>query len=306
MKKIFLAVSILGLLTSTTILTSCSSDAEKLDEALQEDEPSIPADEIFEEARKEMDNHNYPRAVELFGEVERLYPFSKLAPKARVMTAYSHFKDEEYDKAIDVINSFIDLNPGSKEVQFMHYLKAISYYDRIKDVRRDQEVTRQAKLAFEEIIRRFPGTSYAKEAKYKLNLIRDHLAGKEMEVGRFYATKKNYIAALNRYKEVLKEYDDTSQVEEALYRLVETNLLLGIDSEAVKYAGILGYNYPSSKWYKKSYSLVKGGKGDDSNDDGVLSMLGFGDEGEQIGKVPELHSDGDSIKVDELMNKEIR
>ncbi|MDX1950026.1 MAG: outer membrane protein assembly factor BamD [Rickettsiales bacterium] len=286
------------------VLSACSSDEDKVEEALDSVETSVPAEDIFAEARKEMQAANYARAIELFGEVERLYPFSELAPKSRVMIAYSHFKDEEYDKAIDTINSFIDLNPGSKEIQFMYYLKAISYYDRIKDVRRDQDVTEKAKTSFEEILRRFPDSQYAKEAKYKLTLIRSHLAGKEMEVGRFYAKRKNYIAALNRYKEVLNQYDDTEQAEEALYRLVETNLILGIDSEAIKYAGILGYNYPSSKWYKRSYRLIKGDVKTEKTeeDDGFFSFLSFSDDEDE--EAPELKSEGDNIKIDDLFDKE--
>ncbi len=306
MKQLLGLFAIIGVLGSASALTSCSSDEEDLDKALKDTETSIPVEDIFEEARKEMANKNYIRSVELFEEVERLYPFSELAPKARVMTAYSYYKDEEYDKAVDTIENFISLNPGSKEVPFMYYLKAISYYDRIKDIRRDQEVTRKAKVAFEDILRRFPNSAYAREAKYKLDLIRDHLAGKEMEVGRFYLKRKDYLAAINRFKEVLKEYDDTVQVEEALYRLVETNKILGINSESVKYAGILGYNYPSSKWYKRAYSLVNNGNTGDKKEGMLESMFSFGDnEDDEDLKAPELHPEGDSIKVDQLMQKEV-
>lgn len=238
-----------------------------------------PAEDMYTEAKDLMEQGYLQKSIKEFEDIERYYPFSPLASKAKVNTAVAQYYDQEYDKAIDIIDEFVTLNPGNEEVEFMYYLKAICYYDRIQDVKRDQEITIKAQKAFEEIINRFPNSKYARDAQYKLDLIRDHLAAKEMEVGRFYMKQQNYIAALNRFKEVVKNYENTAQIEEALYRLVEANLLLGFDKEAVRYGTILGYNYPSGKWYKRAYSLLGKGKGQEANFVGkVLSTFGLGAE----------------------------
>lgn len=264
-------------------LTSCSylgigDDDEKI---IDEVENKLPADEIYAGANSQMEQGYLQKAIKGFEDLERLYPFSPLAAKAKVKTAVANYYDSEYDKAIDIIDEFVTLNPGNEEIEFMYYLKAICYYDRIQDVKRDQEITVKAQKAFEEVMNRFPESKYARDAKYKLDLIKDHLAAKEMEVGRFYIKQENYIAALNRFKEVVKNYDDTQQIEEALYRLVEANMLLGFEQEALRYGTILGYNYPSSKWYKRSYALLGKGKGKDKTFVGkVLNTFGLGAEPE--------------------------
>ncbi len=263
----------LALALGTSLLTSCSWFSSK-DKEITADEVKRPVEEVYTEAKAMMDEGRYAKAIEQFQEVERLYPFSPLAIKAQVMEAYSQYKDEEYDKALDVIDEFVALNPGNEEVEFMYYLKAICYYDRIADVKRDQDVTVRAQTAFNELINRFPDGKYARDSKYKLDLIRSQLAAKEMEVGRFYSKHKDYLAAINRYKAVVEDYDDTQQIEEALYRLAEANILLGFDGEALKYTTILGYNYPSSKWYKRAYKMMNGAKADKESKTFVGRVLG--------------------------------
>jgi outer membrane protein assembly factor BamD len=204
-------------LTLALALSSCSwlGLGEDDEDVKEEMENKLPADEMYKGAEDLLDKGKAIKAIEQFQEVERLYPFSQYANKAKVMEAYAQYLNEEYDKAIDVVDEFVSLNPGNEEIEFMYYLKAICYYDRIQDVKRDQEVTRRAQSSFEELINRFPQSKYARDAQYKLDLIRDHLAAKDMEVGRFYMKQKNYIAALNRFKDVVKNYDTTQQIEEA-------------------------------------------------------------------------------------------
>jgi outer membrane protein assembly factor BamD len=280
---------------SGTSSNSASGDAKAF---------SKSAEDLYREAKEKLSNANYPAAVRLFQEIERLYPFSDLAPRSRVMTAFAYYKDEEYEKAIDVIDNFVALNPGNKDIDFMYYLKATSYYDRISDVERDQEVTENARSAFKELIRRHPSSKYSKDAKYKIDLIRDHLAGKEMEIGRFYLEQKKYIAALNRFKQVLKDFEDTPQIEEALYRLVETNLILGLDEEAVKYAAVLGYNYPSGKWYRRAYNLVEKGESASAGNR-FMEFFGFDNKIGSI-RLPGLHSDEATDQQKELIDGSIQ
>lgn len=256
-----LILSSILVLTSIS-LSSCSwlglSSNDGDDKKVQEDLANKkPADEMYLEAKDLMNQGYLEKAIKQYQEIERLYPFSPYAIKSKVMEAYSQYKSTEYDKATDVIDEFVNLNPGNEEIEFMYYLKAMCYYDRIQDVKRDQDITIKAKDALNEVINRFPKSNYARDSKYKLDLINDHLAAKEMEIGRFYMRQKNYIAALNRFKEVVKNYDNTQQIEESLYRLVEANMLLGFNKEALRYATILGYNYSSGKWYGRAYELVK-------------------------------------------------
>lgn len=280
-KKLVFLISLTIVLSASVSSCSWFSSDEEEDKKSAEEILSKPADVMYKEAMDLRNSGKLTKAVEMFQEIERLYPFSAYANKAKVSAAYSQYQDEEYDKAIDIIDEFVSLNPGNDEVSFMYYLKAICYYDRIQDVKRDQEITIKAQAAFNELINRFADSKYARDSKLKLDLINDHLAAKEMEVGRFYLKQKNYIAAINRFKEVVKKYDNTQQIEEALYRLTETNYLLGFEDEALKYATVLGYNYPSSPWYKSAYALTGNGKSAEDNKTFVGKMLdsvGLGSE----------------------------
>jgi outer membrane protein assembly factor BamD len=200
----------------------------------------------------------YHKASAEFDEVERQHPYSVWARRATLMSAYSHYKVNEYDDAILTAQRYISLHPGSKEVAYAYYLVALCYYEQISDVGRDQKMTENALASLTAIIQRFPQSEYARDARLKFDLTRDHLAGKEMEVGRYYLKKHDYIAAINRFRIVIENYQTTTHTPEALHRLVEAYLSLGIKPEAQTAAAILGYNYPGSDWYQDSYALLAG------------------------------------------------
>ncbi len=217
-----------------------------------------PVEQLYNEGLMLLEDGDYGDAADAFNEVERQHPYSVWATKATLMAAYSHYEDNEYDDAIIALDRFIQLHPGNRDVAYAYYLKALCYYEQITDVRRDQELTRLAQDALQEVQGRFPDTKYARDARFKADLARDHMAGKEMSVGRFYLEEKHYLAALNRFKQVVDRYEETTHVPEALYRIVEVNTILGLTEEARKVAAVLGYNYPGSEWYVDAYQLVTG------------------------------------------------
>jgi outer membrane protein assembly factor BamD len=191
-----------------------------------------------------------------FDEVERQHPYSTWATRAQVMAAFCYYQDNDYDQALIAARRFIELHPGHPDTSYAYYLIAVSYYEQISDVGRDQNTTLLALDALEEVGRRYPGTPYAKDAKLKLDLARDHLAGKEMEIGRFYLKQEQYIAAISRFRRVIEKYQTTSHTPEALHRLAEAYLALGLHQEAQTAAAVLGYNFPKSEWYRDSYALL--------------------------------------------------
>ncbi|RME62260.1 MAG: outer membrane protein assembly factor BamD [Alphaproteobacteria bacterium] len=198
----------------------------------------------------------YREAAAFFDEVERQHPYSQWARRAQLMSAYAYYLGNKYDDAILSAERFLSLHPGNKAAPYAYYLIAICHYERIIDVGRDQKITEKALAALQEVVRRFPDTPYAEDAQLKLDLTRDHLAGKEMEIGRFYQNNGQFLAAISRFRTVLERYETTSHTPEALYRLVESYLALGIRDEARKAAAVLGYNYPGSKWYRYCYKLL--------------------------------------------------
>ena len=212
---------------------------------------------LYSLAKKRLDQGNYVLAAKLFDEVERQHPYSVWARRAQLMSAFSYYMAQSYPEAISSSRRFLSIHPGNKDAAYANYLVAMSYYQQIADVTRDQKITQQASDAFGELIRRYPGSRYATDARLKLDLINDHLAGKEMEVGRFYQRSGNWLAAATRFREVVEKYQTTSHTPEALERLVETYLNLGLPDEAKKSAAVLGANYPGSKWYKRSYELIQ-------------------------------------------------
>ncbi|MEE4206146.1 MAG: outer membrane protein assembly factor BamD [Erythrobacter sp.] len=211
---------------------------------------------LYSEAQRRLDRGNTILAAALFDEVERQHPYSPWARRAQLMSAFSYYLARDYNKAIQNAQRFLSIHPGNKDAPYAYYLIALSYYEQISDVNRDQKITEQAQIALEEVNRRFPQTEYAADARLKLDLVVDHLAGKEMEIGRFYQRSGQWLAAAIRFRNVIEEFDTTSHTPEALYRLTESNLALGIPEEAVKYAAVLGANYPGSEWYEKAYKLV--------------------------------------------------
>lgn len=216
-----------------------------------------PAEQLYNEGKENLDHQKYKKAMQLFDEVDRQHPYSSWATKAQLMAAYAAYEDLDYDMAIIKLERFIDLHPGNDEIAYAYYLRALCYYEQISDVRRDQKMTEFALVNLDEVIRRFPNTEYARDAKLKRDLAVDHLAGKDMSVGRYYQNQGYINAAIQRYTHVLQHYQTTAQTPEALYRMVESYMTLGLDDEAQKYAAVLGYNYPDSSWYKRSYALVE-------------------------------------------------
>jgi outer membrane protein assembly factor BamD len=234
-------------------LTACSSDDK---DAYVE----RPVDELYNQAMDAMQAGEYMTAAKLFDEVERQHPYSTWATKAQLMAAYAEYQRNQYIDAIAALDRFIQLHPSHRDTPYAYYLKGLCYYEQISDVQRDQNMTAQAMAAFEELVRRYPDSKYARDAVLKLDLTRDHLAGKEMSIGRRYLKQSNYLAAINRFKIVVEKYQTTTHVPEALHRLVEAYEALGLIEEARKAAAVLGHNFPGSEWYIDTYELVQGQK----------------------------------------------
>ena len=211
---------------------------------------------LYNNGLAEMAKGNYSTAAKRFGDVERQYPYSKWATKALLMQGFSFYQANKYSDSIDACQRFISLHPGHQDIAYAYYLVALSQYEQINDITRDQSQTQAALDALEEVSRRFPDSRYAADAKQRALLARDHLAGKEMEVGRYYMKHGDYMAGINRFKNVITNYQTSSQTPEALYRLTEGYMALGIRSEAQTAAAVLGHNFPQSVWYRDAYQLV--------------------------------------------------
>lgn len=231
-------------------LAACASD--------KEDYVERPVEQLYNTAMDQLYQHDYTNASKSFDTVDREHPYSVWATKAQLMSAYALYQASKYDESIVAADRFIQLHPGSRDVAYAYYLKALDYYIQIPDVQRDQKVTQQAWDALAEVVRRFPDSRYARDARLKMDLARDHLAGREMEIGRWYEGRGDYLAAINRFQGVVKTYQTTTHVPEALHRLTECYLALGLGEEAQRTAAVLGYNYPGNKWYGYSYTLVTG------------------------------------------------
>ncbi len=215
-----------------------------------------PAELIYNEALERLEKNRWDEAKLFFEEVERQHPFSEWARRSLLMSAYASYRAADYDDSVATAQRYIGLHPGSDSATYAYYLVAINYYDQIYDVGRDQETTVNAASALQQVVRRYPESDYARDARLKLELTQDHLAGKEMTIGRFYLKQNQPLAAIIRFKNVIREYDTTSQVEEAMHRMVEAYVTLGVIGEAKKVGSVLGYNYPSSEWYADSYQLL--------------------------------------------------
>lgn len=225
-----------------------------------------PVYELYNTAKDVLDAKQYKKASELFDEVERQHPYSRWATNAKIMSAYAYYLDNQYDEAITGLDRFIELNPSHKDVAYAYYLKGLSYYEQISTVDRDQAMTENTISAFNELLTRFPDSTYARDAKLKIDLAYDGLAGKEMSIGRYYLFQRQYLAAINRFRRVVDNYQTTTHVPEALLRLTEAYTALGLDEEARKTASILGYNFPGSDWYLDAYTLVTGDSSGDRGD----------------------------------------
>ena len=265
---------LIAIFTGAVLLASAGCGSFKSDDEELE-YVERPVEDLYNKAVDSAASGNFRDAAPLFDEVERQHPYSVWATQAQLMAAYALYQSNQYDDAVNALDRFIQLNPSHANVDYAYYLKGLSFYERIVDVGRDQKLTRDALDTFDEVIKRFPRSKYARDARLKTDLARNHLAGKEMEIGRFYLTRGLYLAAINRFRRVVHDYDTTDQVPEALHRLTEAYLALGLDEEAEKTAAVLGHNYPGSDWYQDSYAVVKTGRPHSAEADG-RGLLGLG------------------------------
>jgi len=212
---------------------------------------------LYTLAKRRLDQGRYKEAAILFDEVERQHPYSIWARRSQLMSAFAYYMDKSYTESIQAAQRFISVHPGNRDAPYAYYLVALGYYEQIADVTRDQKITNQAMDALGELVRRYPNSKYAADARLKMDLVRDHLAGKEMEVGRFYETRGQWLAATLRFRNVIDQYQTTTHIPEALMRLTETYLALGVPEEAQKAAAVLGANYPGTDWYKRAYKLMQ-------------------------------------------------
>ncbi|MGA7387033.1 MAG: outer membrane protein assembly factor BamD [Pseudolabrys sp.] len=222
--------------------------------------PDEPADRLYNEGLYLLNAKKDPKeAVKRFEEVDRQHPYSEWARKSLIMTSYAYYQAGEYDDCVNSAKRYITLHPGGADAAYAQFLIGSSYFEEIPDITRDQARTEKALAALDEVIRKYPTSEYANSAKQKIEVGRDQLAGKEMEIGRYYLKKKDYTGAINRFKVVVTKYQTTRHVEEALMRLTESYMALGIVEEAQTAAAVLGHNFPDSTWYKHAYALVKTG-----------------------------------------------
>ena len=239
---------VLTLPIAATLLAACT-EPEKYVER--------PVDQLYNEGMGQLQREFYREAAKAFDEVERQHPYSVWATKAQLMAAYAHYQNNRYDDAVVALDRFISLHPSNPDIAYAYYLKALSYYEQISDVERDQRMTDLALATLKEIVARFPDSRFARDAKVKIDLTVDHLAGKEMEIGRYYLKRGNYLAAVNRFKVVVDKYQTTTHVPEALHRMSEAYTAMGLHDEARRVAAVLGHNFPGNDWYMDSYEMIE-------------------------------------------------
>ena len=244
----------LSVATSAILLTAgCGGRPKNRDTAYV----ARDVETLYGAAKDKLDRGDAKVAAALFDEVERQHPYSPWARRAQLMSSFSYYVARDYTKSIQAAQRFLSIHPGNKDAPYAYYLVALCYYEQISDVTRDQKATEQTLDALNEVIRRYPATRYAVDAQLKLDLVNDHLAGKEMEIGRFYERSGKWLAAQLRFRNVVEHYQMTSHAPEALYRVVETNLALGVPEEAQKNAAVLGKNYPGNPWYDRAIKMMK-------------------------------------------------
>jgi outer membrane protein assembly factor BamD len=273
-RRLVMAVGLIGFAVP---LSGCGTGA-LWDKFAAKDETFVeePADKLYNEGLYLMNQSKDPKAAaKKFEEVDRQHPYSDWARKSLLMSSYAAYEAGDYDTAIGSATRYVTLHPGSQDAAYAQYLIAASHYDQIPDISRDQGRTEKAMAALEEVVRKYPTSEYATSAKKKLEGARDQLAGKEMSVGRYYADKRDYTAAINRFKTVVTQYQTTRHVEEALMRLTEAYMAIGIVGEAQTAAAVLGHNFPDSKWYKDAYNLVKSGGLEPSENKGSYLSKAF-------------------------------
>lgn len=243
---------LLGTIAASLALGACQGKRAKQQLAYVE----RPVEVLYNSAAKELDTLDYDAAIQLFNEVERQHPYSEWARRSTLMSAFAAYQSRQYDDAISTAQRYISLNPGSEDAAYAYHLVATSYFEQIVDVGRDQRTTELAKASLDELLLRFPTTEYAKDAQLKMDMVDDQLAGKEMEVGRWYLKREEHLPAINRFRSVITDFDTTTHAPEALYRLVEAYMSVGLKGEALAAAAVLGYNHPESEWYMDAYKIM--------------------------------------------------
>ena len=246
-------LALLAFATAAMSIAGCAGRKVKTDTAYV----ARDVDTLYTAAKDKLDQGQYKLAALLFDETERQHPYSPWARRAQLMSAFSYYLARDYTESTNSAQRFLAIHPGNKDAPYAYYLIALDYYEQITDVTRDQKITQSALDSMGELIRRYPNTRYAADARLKIDLINDHLAGKEMEIGRFYERRAQWLAAVIRFRTVVDKYDSTTHTPEALMRLTEAYLALGVPDEAKKAAAVLGANYPGSKWYGRAYELMR-------------------------------------------------
>ena len=269
-------VALLGGCETLRSITPWNGDTKALDAANKAklDPANTPVEQLYNNGVDALNAKRYTAAVTQFDNVEQYYPYSSWAVNSQLMHGYAEYLQNHYSDAIPVLDRFIQLHPTNRDIAYAYYLRALSYYEQIADIQRDQKGTVLAMTALQEVVNRFPDSAYARDARLKIDLCRDHLAGKEMEIGRYYEAQHLYTAAIGRFQRVVDDYQTTNHVPEALYRLTEIYLMLGLTEQAKTTAAVLGHNYPGNRWYSDSYNvLVADGQVPDSR--GRIQQPGF-------------------------------
>ncbi len=246
-------LALIAALMAATALSACAGTKKKPQLAYVE----RPVDQLYATGATRLDQHRWTEAVDYFEEVERQHPYSEWSRRSILMTAYAYYSGNQYEDAVAAADRFIQLYPGSPSAAYAYYLKAICYFEQIADVQRDQGATLNALASLRDVARRYPTSDYARDARVKVDMVYDQLAGKEMEVGRWYLRQNQPLAAIGRFKKVIDDYQTTSHTPEALYRLVEAYLTIGVVDEAKRNAAVLGFNYPGDRWYQDAYRLME-------------------------------------------------
>ncbi len=247
---LLIALTLGGCSTIGSLFSSSSKDEAAVDPA------TVPVEQLYNRGVDALNAKRYELAIKTFDQLEQTYPYSTWVVNAQLMQGYANYLENHYTDAISVLDRFIQLHPAHRDIAYVYYLRALCYYEQIADVQRDQKATSDALGALQEVVNRFPETSYGRDARLKIDLARDHLAGKEMEVGRYYEKQKLYTAAIGRFQRVVDDFQTTNHVPEALHRLTEIYLLLGLKDQARRTAAVLGHNYPGSEWYEDSYNQL--------------------------------------------------
>ncbi|MBI0025175.1 outer membrane protein assembly factor BamD [Bartonella sp. M0187] len=258
-KSTILRKVIIGLMLGSVCLTAgCSKKDKDIDLTSYVDKID-PPDVLYNQALANLDAGRLSEAAKKFEAVDRQHPYTEWARKSLVMGAFTNYRKGNYDEAVNMAKRYIALYPTSEEAAYAYYIIGLSYFRQIPDITRDQKDTKRAIAAMQEVVDRYPNSEYVDDAKTKIRFGREQLAGKEMQIGRYYQERKQYLSAIKRYRTVVEEYSNTNQIEEALYRLTEANYALGLTSEAQTAAAVLGQNYPESKWYKDAFNLLQKG-----------------------------------------------